>query len=175
MPRSANPIYAIGYSNLSVLRFIKLLKAHSVSMLVDVRSIPRSRHQPDFNKDALAKTLKKSGIKYFHFKELGGLRKPSKGSVNAGWKNESFRGFADYMQTRAFGGAVLKLIRMSKKDTIAMMCAEGNPFRCHRSLIADALTVRGGKVFHISGVNASKPHRLTWFARVKGTKITYPK
>ncbi|MGC8495803.1 MAG: DUF488 family protein [Candidatus Micrarchaeia archaeon] len=92
MPRNANPIYAIGYSNLTVSKFIKLLKAHSVSMLVDVRSIPRSRHQPDFNKDALAKTLKKSGIKYFHFKELGGLRKPSKESINAGRKNESLEG-----------------------------------------------------------------------------------
>ncbi|MGC8651801.1 MAG: DUF488 family protein [Candidatus Micrarchaeia archaeon] len=175
MPRNANPIYAIGYSNLSVSKFIKLLKAHSVSMLVDVRSIPRSRHQPNFNEDSLAKALKKNGIRYFHFKELGGLRKPSKESVNNGWKNESFRGFADYMQTRAFASAVLKLIKMSKKRTIAMMCAEGNPFRCHRSLIADALTVRGRKVYHISGVNTSKPHKLTRFAKVKGTKVTYPK
>ncbi len=175
MPRSANPIYAIGYSNLSVSKFMELLKAHSVSMLADVRSIPRSRHQPDFNKDALAKTLKKNDIKYIHLKELGGLRKPSKESVNNGWRNESFRGFADYMQTRRFASAVLRLIRMSKKDTIALMCAEGNPFRCHRSLIADALTVRGRKVYHISGITASKQHKLTWFAKAKGTKITYPK
>ncbi len=109
MPRNA-PIYTIGYSNLSLSKFIKLLKAHSVGMLVDVRSIPCSRHQPNFNKDSFAKVLKKNGIGYFYFKELGGLRKPSKESVNNGWKNESFRGFADYMQTRTFASAVLKLI-----------------------------------------------------------------
>ena len=123
----------------------------------------------------LSSRLKRNGIEYVHFKELGGLRKPSKESINMGWRNESFRGFADYMQTRAFASAVLKLIGLSRKHTLAMMCAEGNPFRCHRSLIADALTVRGRKVYHISGISGSRPHELTSFAKVKGTKITYPK
>jgi uncharacterized protein (DUF488 family) len=175
MSRVSNPIYAVGYSNLSVSKFISLLKAHSVNMLVDVRTIPKSRHQPDFNEAALASKLKKEGIAYIHFKELGGLRKPSRDSINAGWRNESFRGFADYMQTRAFVSAVLKLIGISKNNIVAMMCAEGNPFRCHRSLIADALTVRGRQVYHISGIATAKPHKLTAFAKVNGTKITYPK
>lgn len=175
MPKSANPIYAIGYSNLRISKFIKLLKAHSVNMLVDVRTVPRSRHQPDFNEAELASRLRKRGIKYVHFKGLGGLRKPSKESINTGWNNESFRGFADYMQTRAFASAILGLIRMSRGSTVAIMCAEGNPFRCHRSLIADALTVRGKNVYHISGIATSRPHKLTRFAKVKGTRITYPK
>ena len=175
MTINTNLIYAIGYSNFSISKFIELLKSHSVSMIVDVRSILKSRHQPDFNEDVLEETLKRNGIKYFHFKDLGGLRNPSKESVNIGWENESFRGFADYMQTRKFASTVIKLIQMSKKDKIALMCAEGNPFRCHRSLIADALTVRGRKVYNISGMNSSNEHKLTWFAKVKGTKITYPK
>ncbi len=175
MPRTTNPIYAIGYSNLSISKFIELLKSHSITMVADVRSIPKSRHQPDFNEDTIEETLKKNDIKYIHFKDLGGLREPSKEStLNNGWKNESFRGFADYMQTKKFEGALLKLIKMSDKDTIVLMCAEGNPFRCHRSLIADALTVRGRKVYNISGVNASSLHKLTWFAKVKESKITYP-
>ena len=175
MPKAANPIYAIGYSNLSVSKFISLLKAHSVNVLVDVRTIPKSRHQAGFNAPALASRLKKHGIRYVHFKELGGLRRPSKDSINMGWRNESFRGFADYMQTRAFASAVLKLIGISKDNTVAMMCAEGNPFRCHRSLIADALTVRSRKVYHISGAATARPHKLTGFAKVNGTRITYPK
>ncbi len=174
MPKGVNPIYAIGYSSLDISKFIKLLKTHSVSMLVDVRTVPKSRHQPDFNMLMLSARLKRNGIKYMHFKELGGLRKPSKESVNMGWRNESFRGFADYMQTRAFASAILKLIRISKNNTIAIMCAEGNPFRCHRLLIADALIVRGRRVYHISGMTTSRPHKLTRFAKVKGTKITYP-
>ncbi len=175
MPKSQNPIYALGYSNLEIAKFIKILKSHSVDTLVDVRTIPKSRHQPDFNEARLSSRLKRNGIEYVHFKELGGLRKPSKEPINMGWRNESFRGFADYMQTRAFASAVLKLIGLSRKHTLAMMCAEGNPFRCHRSLIADALTVRGRKVYHISGISGSRLHELTSFAKVKGTKITYPK
>ncbi|MEM3483113.1 MAG: DUF488 domain-containing protein [Candidatus Micrarchaeaceae archaeon] len=154
--------------------FIKILENQSITLLADVRTIPKSRHQPDFNKDSLRKHLKRHGIKYVHFKELGGLRKPSKNSVNMGWHNESFRGFADYMQKRAFANAIVKLIKMSKKDNIAIMCAEGNPYRCHRLLIADALTIRGLSVFHISGKHSVEKHRLIKFAVVKGKKITYP-
>ncbi|MEM3781434.1 MAG: DUF488 domain-containing protein, partial [Candidatus Micrarchaeaceae archaeon] len=117
---------------------------------------------------------KRHGIKYVHLKELGGLRKPSKNSLNMGWRNESFRGFADYMQTRKFASAIAKLIKMSRKDNIAIMCAEGNPYRCHRLLIADALSVRGVHVFHISGKHSEEKHRLVNFAVVKGKRITYP-
>lgn len=169
-----NPIFAIGYSSRTIGDFINLLKAHSVTMLVDVRTIPKSRHQPQFNEARLRSRLKKSRIKYLHFEELGGLRRPAKDSVNKGWRNDSFRGFADYMQTREFASAVTKLVGISKKERIAMMCAEGNPFRCHRSLIADALLVRGRNVFHISSASSQRPHELTRFAKVKGTRIVYP-
>ncbi|MCW6161326.1 MAG: DUF488 domain-containing protein [Candidatus Micrarchaeales archaeon] len=174
MPGKQNPIFAIGYSNYAVSKFIKILKAHGVTMLVDVRTIPKSRHQPDFNKPALAARLKRNGIQYMHFPELGGLRKPSKDSINKGWRNSSFRGFADYMQKREFATAIAKLIKISKGYNLAIMCAEGNPFRCHRSLIADALTVRHKYVYHISGLSSQKKHELTYFAKVDGTKITYP-
>ncbi|MDE1856323.1 MAG: DUF488 domain-containing protein [Candidatus Micrarchaeota archaeon] len=169
-----NPIFAIGYSSRTIGAFIKILKAHSVTMLVDVRTIPKSRHQPQFNEASLRSRLRRSRIKYLHFKELGGLRKPAKNSVNKGWRNESFRGFADYMQARAFASAMVKLIGISKRERIAIMCAEGNPFRCHRSLIADALLVRGRNVFHISSISSERPHELTRFAKVKGTRIVYP-
>ena len=129
---------------------------------------PKVKISGAFSQDALSAALTRQC-------SSGDLRKPSKEPINTGWRNESFRGFADYMQTRAFASAVLKLIGLSRKHTLAMMCAEGNPFRCHRSLIADALTVRGSKVYHISGISGSRPHALTAFAKVKGTKITYPK
>lgn len=174
MPKKQNPVFAIGYSNRAPGEFIRILKAHTVDFLVDVRTIPKSRHQPQFNEAALRAMLRRSGIGYMHMTGLGGLRRAVKGSVNMGWRNESFRGFADYMQTREFAGAVAKLISLGKKRRLAIMCAEGNPFRCHRSLIADALTVRGRKVFHISSAVSERPHVLTRFARVRGTKITYP-
>lgn len=170
-----NTIFAIGYSNRSIDSFIKLLKFHNVNMLVDVRTIPKSRHQPDFNEQKLSKRLKREGMRYLHAAELGGLRRPLASSVNNGWRNNSFRGFADYMQTRAFVSAISKLIKFSKNRNIVIMCAEGNPFGCHRSLIADALTIRGINVFHITGLSSVRLHTLTPFAKVHGKKITYPK
>lgn len=175
MPGKQNLIFAVGYSNYAVSKFIKILKAHGVTMLVDVRTIPKSKHQPDFNKSALSARLKRNGIRYMHFPELGGLRKPLKDSINKGWRNDSFRGFADYMQKREFATAIAKLIKISERYNAAIMCAEGNPFRCHRSLIADALTVRHRDVYHISGLSSQRKHKLTPFAKVDGTKITYPK
>lgn len=167
-------IYAIGHSTRTIDEFIELLAAHAISMLVDIRTIPKSRHNPQFNGDALQRSLEKRGITYVHFPELGGLRKPTKDSVNAGWKNASFRGFADYMQTRAFASAIRKLMQLGRQGQVAIMCAEGNPFRCHRSLVADALTVRKVRVLHIAGKTSAREHTLTKFAQVSGTHITYP-
>jgi uncharacterized protein (DUF488 family) len=132
-------VYTIGYSTRTLEEFIEVLQAHAIVTLVDIRTIPKSRHSPQFNRDSLKKSLQKKGIAYLHCKELGGLRKPKKDSINTGWRNTSFRGFADYMQTREFVSAVRRLMQLAKSGRIAIMCAEGNPFRCHRSLVADAL------------------------------------
>lgn len=167
-------IATIGHSTHPISEFIKILQAHGISVLIDVRTIPKSRHNPQFNEETLQKSLKKAGIKYIHQKKLGGLRHTTKDSLNTGWRNKSFRGYADYMQTREFIHAIRWLMKSAKGKKVAIMCAEGNPFRCHRSLIADALTVRGRKVWHISGVSSKSSHRLTPFATIKGTKITYP-
>jgi uncharacterized protein (DUF488 family) len=172
--RTVPTVYAIGHSTRSIDQFIEILRAHSISMLVDIRTIPRSRHNPQFNEDELKRSLEGKGIAYLHFRELGGLRKARKDSVNTGWQNASFRGFADYMQTREFASAVRQLMQLAKQGRVAIMCAEGNPFRCHRSLVADALTVRGADVEHITGAGRASPHHLTPFARVDGTRVTYP-
>ncbi len=167
-------IFLIGHSTRSIESFIDLLKAHSINFLVDVRTIPKSRHNPQFNEDSLKKVLKENKIRYLHLKGLGGLRHPNKDSVNSGWLNASFRGFADYMQTEEFKSSLEELIDLSEKHTVAIMCAEGNPFRCHRSLVADALLVRHIKALHISSMKSSREHVLTPFAKVEGHKITYP-
>ncbi len=169
-----NVVYAIGHSTRTIEDFIEILQAHSISMLVDIRTIPKSRHNPQFNRETLKTSLEAAGITYMHFKELGGLRKAKKDSVNTGWQNASFRGFADYMQTRDFVSAIRTLMRIAKLGRIAILCAEGNPFRCHRSLVADALTVRHVRVLHISSRTSVRAHTVTPFARVRGTKITYP-
>ena len=167
-------IYAVGHSTRPLQEFEELLKAHEISRLVDIRTIPRSRYNPQFNRESLEKTLPKIGIRYCHMEALGGLRRTSKESINLGWRNASFRGFADYMLNREFASAVRKLMALAKKDRCAIMCAEGNPFRCHRSLVADALTVRGVEVLHISSRKSARKHMLTSFAKVDGTRITYP-
>lgn len=167
-------IYAIGHSTRPLDKFIEILLAHHITLLADIRTIPRSRHNPQFNRESLEIELPKTRIKYRHVKALGGLRHSKKDSINVGWENASFRGYADYMQTKEFDKAIEKLIALSKKETVAIMCAEGNPFRCHRMLVADALTVRGVGVLHISSRKSAKPHTLTPFAVVKGTSITYP-
>jgi len=167
-------MYAIGHSTRTLDDFIALLEAHAIAMLVDIRTIPKSRHNPQFNSDSLQAGLESRGIAYVHMKELGGLRKPQKDSVNAGWRNASFRGYADYMQTRAFVSAVRRLMQLGRRQRVAIMCAEGNPLRCHRSLVADALTVRKVRVLHISGKTTAREHTLTRFAHVDGTRITYP-
>src|ERR1700733_13968320 len=159
-------ICAIGHSTLSIERFLKILNAHSITMLVDIRRVPKSRHNPQFNSDALRGSLAAAGMAYVYLKGLGGLRHPSKDSVNTGWRNLSFRGFADYMQTDEFEAGLDRLIALGESDNVAIMCAEGNPFRCHRSLVADALTIRGVHALHISSERPGKLHTLTQFAKV---------
>lgn len=167
-------ILTIGHSTRPIEEFIRLLEAHDVACVVDVRTIPRSRHNPQFGADALSASLKAAGIGYKHRPELGGLRHSTAASVNLGWRNLSFRGFADYMQTPAFKKAVEELLRMAKKHRLALMCAEAVPWRCHRSLIADALVVRGISVEHIMSLTRRQAHVLTPFAKVHGDEITYP-
>ena len=166
--------FTIGHSTRNVAEFIGILKRFGIDQLVDVRTIPRSRFNPQFNKATFSKKLRSHGIGYHHLKGLGGLRHAVKGSANTGWKNASFRGYADHMQTPEFEAGLNKLIKIAKKKQIVIMCAEALPWRCHRSLIADALTVRGIKVDHIFSTTNSQQHELTSFAKVCGRKITYP-
>jgi uncharacterized protein (DUF488 family) len=168
-------IFTIGHSTRPIEEFIELLQANGVKQLIDIRTIPKSRRHPQFGSEALADSLARAGIAYAHMKELGGLRHPRKDSVNLGWRNESFRGYADYMQTPEFNAAVEKAIQLSREKPTALMCAEAVPWRCHRSLVADALLARGLEVLAIIGKTAPKEHNLTPFAHVRGTKITYPK
>jgi len=152
-----------------------LLQAHGVTRVVDVRTVPRSRHNPQFGQEQLPGSLAAAGIGYEHQPDLGGLRKTSAASVNKAWRNLSFRGYADYMHTRPFRDAMERLIVEAQRgERLALMCAEAVPWRCHRSLIADALLVRGVKSEDIRSVTQTMPHRLTPFARVKGKTITYP-
>lgn len=141
---------------------------------MDVRTIPRSRHNPQFNRDTLPETLGRVGIEYLHLAELGGLRKARADSTNTGWRNLSFRGFADYMETPAFEKGLAQLMAAARTRRIAIMCAEAVPWRCHRSLIGDALVARGAGVFVLSSVTRAQPHKMTPFARVEGARVSYP-
>jgi uncharacterized protein (DUF488 family) len=154
--------------------FIALLQSHGIQRLVDVRTIRRSRHNPQFNQDQLPGSLERVGIQYVHMLALGGLRHAHRDSVNAAWRNASFRGFADYMQTPEFDAALRELIRLARGRRTAIMCAEAVPWRCHRSLIADALVVRGLQVDEITDGNSTRPHTLTPWACVVGDRVTYP-
>jgi len=167
-------ILTVGHSTRPIEEFVHLLDAHGVKRLVDVRTVPRSRHNPQFNQDSLPQELDHAGIAYTHVPSLGGLRHPRKDSLNLGWRNAGFRGFADYMQTPAFKSALKNLITMAEKERVAIMCAEALPWRCHRSLIADALLARGARVEDIFSLTSTQPHRLTPFAHVFGTEVTYP-
>ena len=170
----AGAIFTVGHSTLPLDAFISLLKTYGIEYLVDVRTVPRSRHNPQFNSDVLGVALKTHGIEYFPMPALGGLRHARKDSPNTGWRNESFRGYADYMQTEAFDVGLEALIELSRNNPAAIMCAEAVPWRCHRSLVADALTVRGIPAIEILSERNYRAHTLTPFARVQGTKITYP-
>ncbi len=167
-------VLTIGHSTRTFDEFVMLLDVYGVDLLVDVRTVPRSRHNPQFNKEVMPDQLKHHGIKYIHIPEIGGLRRPKPNSENMAWKNSSFRGYADYMQTKEFTDALLKIMALARENRLALMCAEALPWRCHRSLISDALTVRHVKVLHIISKDSTIPHELTEFAHVEGTKITYP-
>ncbi len=168
-------LFSIGHSTRTVEYFVSMLQAHGVKELVDVRTIPKSRHNPQFGRGNLGIFLRKQGIGYKWLgEELGGLRHAKKDSKNTGWENLSFRGFADYMQTSKFEEGLKKLQAIAQKKNTAIMCAEAVPWRCHRSLIADAMTKKGWKVYHISSRITAKLHKITPFLRMKNRKITYP-
>ena len=167
-------VFSIGHSTRTIDEFVELLKTYGIALLVDVRTVSRSRHNPQFNKETLPSTLKPLGIKYIHMPEIGGLRRPKHDSVNLAWKNMGFRGYADYMQTKEFTDNLLKIEALARENHLVLMCAEALPWRCHRSLISDALVVRHVKVEHILSVTSCLNHQLNEMVHVEGTKITYP-
>jgi len=164
----------IGHSNRPLDELIGMLQAHGVDLLVDVRTVPKSRYNPQFNTDSLPAPLRQASIEYLHMPGLGGLRHARKDSINTGWRNDSFRGYADYMQTPEFEAALAELLQASAGRQAAVMCAEAVPWRCHRSMIADALAARGVAVEHIMSAAKKNAHKMTSFARVEGTRVSYP-
>lgn len=168
-------LYTIGHSTRTLDELVEALGSFEVDLLVDIRTIPRSRHTPQFNQEGLSRTLPRRGIRYRHMKALGGLRKPRPDSSNTAWRNAGFRGFADYMETPEFAAALNELRTLARAaEAAAIMCAEAVPWRCHRSLVADALTAHGDTALHILRPGRAQPHVLTPFARVHGGRVTYP-
>jgi uncharacterized protein (DUF488 family) len=173
--KSLKHLYTIGHSTHPIKEFISILKTYDIKCLVDIRHYPGSRHCPQFKQERLKNSLEKAGIKYLHMESLGGRRRVDKDSdVNAGWRNAAFRGYADYMQTKEFKEALKDLMSLALKKKIVIMCAEAVPWRCHRSMVGDALLVRGFSVDDIFSATNSRPHTLTQFAHVYRKKITYP-
>jgi uncharacterized protein (DUF488 family) len=168
------PVYTVGHSTLPIERFLSLLAGYGIEAVADIRTVPRSRHNPQYNRDALAEALARAGIAYVPLKQLGGLRRPRPDSPNGGWRNTSFRGYADYMQTAPFAVALDELDERSRERRTAIMCAEAVPWRCHRSLVADALLARGIPAIDILSEKDARPHAMTPFAEVEGTRVTYP-
>jgi uncharacterized protein (DUF488 family) len=167
-------IFTIGHSTRSIVEFLEMLQAHGIHRLVDVRTIPRSAHNPQFNREELSRALHSRRLHYRHMPGLGGLRHPRRDSINTAWRNTSFRGYADYMQTPEFTENLETLIELAQQESTAAMCAEAVPWRCHRSLIADALLVRGISVSEIVSATRAVPLSLHPWATVKGTTVTYP-
>jgi uncharacterized protein (DUF488 family) len=167
-------IFTIGHSTRPIGEFLEMLQAHGIRRLVDVRTIPRSAHNPQFNREDLARALHSSRLHYRHVPGLGGLRHPRRDSINTGWRNASFRGYADYMQTPEFTENLETLIELGKREATAVMCAEAVPWRCHRSLIADALLVRGIDAIEIVSATRTTPLSLHPWAKVEGKVVTYP-
>jgi uncharacterized protein (DUF488 family) len=167
-------VYTVGHSNRSFDDFLDLLRANGIERIVDARRIPRSAHNPQFNTDVLAKSLQEHDIEYRHVEALGGLRKQRPDSRNAAWKNASFRGYADYMETEEFRVAFNELLAFASEKPTAIMCAEAVPWRCHRSLIADALVAAGSEVRDITGPGIAREHKLPPFATVSNARVTYP-
>jgi uncharacterized protein (DUF488 family) len=168
------PIYTVRHSTRSIEDFIQLMKTYAIESIADVRKIAKSRHNPQYGEDALRQGLGEHNIAYRRFEGLGGLRRTTRESVNTRWKNLSFRGYADYMQTSEFAESLEKLVELAADSQMVIMCAEAVPWRCHRSLIGDALVIRGIVVKDIISEKNCKPHKLTPFAKVDGNTITYP-
>lgn len=171
---SADRVLTIGHSTHTAERFLELLQAHGVTLVIDVRRFPYSRRHPHFSHEALSVFLQSHGIAYRHFPNLGGRRRPQPDSPNTGWRVPSFRAYADYMRSPDFQQALQEVIALAKKDVAAIMCAESQWWRCHRQLIADALVARGVEVAHIMSTSAPAVHELTSFARIDGSDVLYP-
>lgn len=165
----------MGFSNRTWEQTVEILSKYEIKRLVDIRTLPGSKHTPQFNAEHLKQELPKTGIEYVHMKSLGGLRKPVRNSsVNAAWRNDSFRGYADYMQTLDFEVALVELIRLFKEKASVYCCTEAVFWRCHRQLVSDALTIRGYRVGHIFNPSKVEEHTLTKFVKVDGMSVTYP-
>ena len=173
MGERVTQVFTVGHSTHPIDEFVRMLDANSVQLLADVRTIAKSRHNPQFGEDELRVSLPAAGIEYRRLAGLGGLRHTTAASVNGAWRNASFRGYADYMQTPAFEEALGELLEIAAQQSVAVMCAEAVPWRCHRSLIGDALVARGVPVWDIMTQTSTKPHALTRFAHVDGTRVTY--
>lgn len=167
-------LWTIGHSTRPIEEFVGLLQSHGIQLLVDVRTIPFSRRNPQFHQEALAQSLREAGLQYRHMPELGGRRKTRPDSVNVGWRNAGFRGYADYMQTQEFWDGLEELVNIGQQSPSAVMCAEAVPWRCHRTLIADAMVIRGWTVHHIISASSLKTHTLTPFAKPDAGRLTYP-
>jgi uncharacterized protein (DUF488 family) len=172
--KKTDAVFTVGHSNRSWEDFRDLLRAHGIKRVIDVRTVPRSRHNPQFSRETLSTKLRNAGIGYVHLRKLGGLRHAKPDSPNAGWRNASFRGYADYMQTPDFETGLERMLKLAREKKSAIMCAEAVPWRCHRSLIADALSARGIPAAHIVSASKPRPHKLTSFAKVRGHQVTYP-
>lgn len=168
-------IYTIGHSTRSSDEFLSILEAFGIELVADIRTIPRSRRNPQYDQESLKRFVEEHHLGYIHLPELGGLRRPKKNSLNVGWINESFRGYADYMQTPEFEKAIEDLIARAAESPLSIMCAEAVPWRCHRSLVGDALAIRGIRVEDIMSEKSARPHALAAWARVEGLQVTYPK
>lgn len=174
VPLTPPIILTAGHSTKALADFVAMLQAHAVTQMIDVRTVPRSRHNPQFNRESLPDSLAVHDIRYAHIPGLGGLRHARPDSINSAWQNDSFRGYADYMQTAEFSANLATLIAAASDRRTVIVCAEAVPWRCHRSLIADALLVREIPVGHIFSATSVKPHTLTPFAQVDGLRVTYP-
>ncbi len=167
--------YTMGFSNRTWEETAVILRAFPIQRLVDIRTLPGSKHTPHFDLEQLREALPKIGVEYIHMKSLGGLRKPLKDStINAAWRNDAFRGYADYMQTPGFEAALNQLIELLKETRTVYCCTEAVFWRCHRQLVSDALLVRGYRIWHIFGASKLEEHKLTKFVKADGTRLTYP-
>lgn len=171
---SSPTLWTIGHSTRPIEELIDLLSSFGITLLVDVRTIPRSRHNPQFNRETLPERLRRAGIAYRHEPSLGGLRRPRRDSTNLAWRNPGFRGFADYMETDEFEHGLDALEDLARRERVAVLCAEAVPWRCHRSLISDAWTARGHEARHILGAGRDQAHALSSHARIHGARVTYP-